>query len=203
MKFSGAGLLIFEVTDTNDLRLVLFHDKEKQAYVDPGGCMEHAHRNNPQTTAIIELFEETACLLKVDNPDVLSRHYIEREVNRKDHRPDGWYRSYILFTRPLDKKDYQANVKHLREMNAPHSLQETDDMVRISVEELYRTVRGDKNFAKVVDSKSTKVRLHKRIKELLQEMFRDATWIFKVMNESKINHYKKTEQNGLTMYEYK
>lgn len=207
MFFSGAGVLIFEVSQDKEMTLVLFHDKEKQAYVDPGGCTEKDHAN-PAVTAMIELFEETAGMMRVNDPHVLSNYYIDRETHEKSRkdgsvRPSGWYRSHILFTQRIDDADYFDNLKQLRALDAPKCMLETNDMVRINVSDLYRANAGRKKYVKTASSRSRKIRLHKRVRDLLHELFdEDASWIFKVFEETGVARYVKTQRKGLTMYEY-
>jgi hypothetical protein len=202
-EFSGAGVLIIEVPKAGrELQLVLFRDKAKRAYADAGGKCEHVkHDNDPLKTAQEELYEESAGLLRVDERYLSG--YVEKTVGKRGR----WYRGYFLFTRELKRQDYLENVERLEEMDAPKYLQETDDMVRIPLSKLYRVLvveHPNKKAPHVNLKREGKVKIHRRVAELLRIMFHDnPEWILKVMAASPFGVYKrKRDKDGLVRYVY-
>ena len=207
-EFSGAGVIIIEVprarrNQQRELQVVVFRDKTKKAYADAGGKCEHVkHNNDPLKTAQEELFEESGSLLRV-NARYLSG-YVEKTVGKRQR----WYRGYFLFTEELDRKDYQHNIEVLKDMCAEHYLQETDDMVRFPLSLVYRTVMIDypeKATVSVVLKSGRKIKLHKRLVELMRIAFENnPEWILKVMSESPFGRYSRRQgKNGLIHYVYK
>jgi hypothetical protein len=201
-QFSGAGVLIIEVPSFGgELQLVIFRDKAKRAYADAGGKCEHVkHNNDPLKTAIEELYEESGSLIRVDERYLSG--YVEKTVGKRQR----WYRGYFLFTIGLNAKDYHANVRKLEERDAPHYLQETDDIVRIPLSRLYKVLMVDypekKSPFVMVDGE--RIKLHKRVAELMRIAFEDDPGrILRVMKESPFGRYKRRKgKDGLIHYYY-
>ena len=204
MSFSGAGVFIVEVPrNGSEIRLVLFHDKRKHAYADPGGkCEQQKHNGKPQRAALDELYEESASLLKA-NRRTLNGAYVERETKRRGR----YYRAYFLITDQLSSKEYKRNVRKLREMNAPHYLQETDRMARIRLSEAFRAIDRKPNakrlYANTVGGKQ--VLLHRRVVDMLREVFRDSdpNWLLSLIENSDVATYNRIKKSdGLIEYRY-
>ena len=206
-QFSGAGVLVIEVPSEasgGELNLVVFHDKKKKSYTDPGGKCER-HHDDPKETALAELYEETATLL--DARDSLSTGYVEKQIGKRRK----WYRAYFLFTEPIDQADYDRNVRTLRSMDAEKHLQETDAMARVTLSELYRTLfvdHPDKARPYVRDTKGNRIRLHRRLVDLLHVVFGGDSadkepWVLNVLNSSPYGEYqRRKDSDGLIHYEY-
>lgn len=202
-KFSGAGVLVIEVPHSGEeLNIVVFRDKKKKAFTDPGGKCEK-HHNDPKETALAELYEETATL--IDAQDALSSGYVEKQIGKRRK----WYRAYFLFTQPIRKLDYLHNLKKLKGMKAPKHLQETDGMVRVRLSELYKKLILDYNGPYVYDTQGNEIKLHRRLIDVLQVVFRSdkhskEPWILKVLLDSPYGQYTKTkDDDGLIHYTYK
>lgn len=202
-RYSGAGVLVIEVSARYEPMLVVFRDVGKDAYTEPGGkCERRKHRSDdhphgdPLYTAMDELFEETAALIDVGpDGDALSPSYIEKE-----HR-GAFYRALFLVTTPLDPRDYANNVRRLKSMNARKYWQETDDMAKIGLSEIIRRVQAGKKS--VIDSQGRRIRLHKRTRQLLSVLFEYPERIHEVLRVARLERYRRVvDEDEIVRYEY-
>lgn len=201
---TGAGIIMLEEYK-GKLAIILFHNKYKYTFEDPGG--QRDNMEDLKDTASRELTEESANTFRIDK-NMLKDNNAVRHYE---------YVGYFVYVRgPLNNNDYQIhseiynkNRRMISKNKAPDVWRETDTMTRIYVNELLKpnilTAKGKVN---VTDVYGNKIIMSSRPKALVRKaiqvgLFNDNTTKLSVITlkkNDKCENKQKPFLNGTKCY---
>ena len=185
MKLSGAGVILFEVIQ-NRINMILVRETSTRKYTEPGGRKEK--KDTIIETARKELYEETGAYIWISDAKLL-RDWI-LHGNKK-------YKAYIIFIKEIDIDDYFGNLEVIEDDNSfPKSFLETDDITKVSIEKLQRSIL--RNSREVIDVFGNKITLKGRTVGVLEQLFNDVVFFNELLEDSPILSYKNEKDGELT-----
>ena len=191
-KITGAGVLLITKFD-DKFCIIVGKEKNKSKKVeygiweDFGGSIDS--NEVPFETARRELYEETACLIKLDNNKFIHFKDFESDI------PGEYYRQFFIRLKTFPLNDFHKNYKKLIKMKADDHLLEINNITYIPFKYLDNLSINNKNLAVIKDIFNTYVNLSIRLTEVL---YRDDIGINYIKNNIKrfkiINLRKKIDK---------
>ena len=173
-KLTGASVLLFE----KDC-ILLFRERNSDnyqnelCYTEPGGKFENKHYNIEEA-AEDELYEETCCLFECSNISN-KKHNNHFDVIYAKNKFSRVYMLEIPYLKHLIT-DYKSNHSILQKGRADKHYLETNDVTRVYISDLIRSVLSSKRLdnVHVKDAYNRKIKLKKRTASVLYILFSEV-----------------------------
>jgi hypothetical protein len=180
MTYSGSGVLM--ITDFIGIPSIgLIYAKNKKAFEDPGGKIDHKSVTNSEIiakNARKELLEETANLINIPTNILLNANYIDIHVKRSKKPGKYFYRVYLVcYSGIINRKDFLTNLKKIRKRNStPKCFLETTELILAPLEAFKNIYKIQGRYAILVEN--TYIPISKRLKRI----FSDSNGLKNVLN---------------------
>jgi len=167
--YSGSGILVIDTF--NNIPCVILFTKNNNKANDLGGSVDKKDKNDPdyiEKTAIREAREESCNVIQIRSVQILKQlPFIDIPHNTT------YYRCYILYLRhPFPSQAYYHNLKILLDNKSPLHLLETNNFVRIRLDELMNCYITNKKYTKCLSVIGEEIYLKNRVRSVIASMFK-------------------------------
>jgi hypothetical protein len=189
--YSGSGILPIMIINKKPYLITFLI--YKNTISDGGGKIEN---NSVKKTAIRELYEESAGLIKLKSNDLVN----SVNYNISKYNNNKYYKSYILIIDNIDTKYYNKNlIKFEKYKKNPYT--ETKEIILLDMD--YIINHNNKLFMKSIDNKV--YILHNRLESIIKKIINQYTTLINfynyLSNKLKIIKLNKKKYNIKT-YQY-
>ena len=196
-KITGAGVLLITKFN-NKLCIIVGKEKNKskdagyEIWEDFGGSIDS--NEAPFETARRELYEETACLIKLDNNKFIHFKDFESDI------PGEYYRQFFVRLKDFPLNDFHKNYKKLIKMKADDHLLEINNITYIPFKYLDDLSINNKNLAVIKDIFNNYINLSIRLTEVLYRDNIGINYIKKYTKQFEIIKLRKKIDKLFTYY---